>query len=53
LQDWDGQHYLGMNINWDYNDKKVHVSMLEYCLRHSLDFNTQHQKSPSTNRTHM
>jgi hypothetical protein len=30
LQDWNGQHYLGMNINWDYNDKKVHVSMLEY-----------------------
>ena len=29
-QDWDGQSYLGMNINWDYNDKKVHVSMLEY-----------------------
>ncbi len=30
LQDWDGQCYLGMNINWDYNDKKVHISMLEY-----------------------
>jgi hypothetical protein len=29
-QDWDGQRYLGMNIGWDYNDKKVHVSMLEY-----------------------
>jgi hypothetical protein len=30
LQDWDGHCYLGMNINWDYNDKKVLVSMLEY-----------------------
>jgi hypothetical protein len=29
-QDWDGQCYLGMNIDWDYNDKKVHISMLEY-----------------------
>jgi hypothetical protein len=30
LQDWDGQHYLGMNIDWDYNDKKVPASKLEY-----------------------
>jgi hypothetical protein len=29
LQDWNGQQCLGMNIDWDYNDKKVHVSMLE------------------------
>jgi hypothetical protein len=29
-QDWGRQRYLGMNINWVYNDKKVHVSMLEY-----------------------
>ena len=29
-QDWDGQRYLGMNIDWDYAGKNVHVSMLEY-----------------------
>jgi hypothetical protein len=52
-QDWDGQRYLGMNIYWDYNDKKYTSPCLNTCLRHSLDFNTQHQKSPSINRTHM
>ncbi len=28
-QDWDGKSYLGMNINWDHNGHKVHVSMLD------------------------
>jgi hypothetical protein len=27
---WDGNQYLGMNMNWDYNSHKVHVSMLNY-----------------------
>ncbi len=45
LQDWDRQGYLGMNINWDYNDKKYTSPCLNTCLRHSLNFNTQHQKA--------
>jgi hypothetical protein len=28
--DWDGNRYLGMNMDWDYNGHKVHVSMLDY-----------------------
>jgi hypothetical protein len=53
LQDWNRQRYLGMNIGWDYNDRKSTSPCLNTCLRHSLDFNTQHQQSPSTNPTHM
>ena len=30
LQDWDSKKYLRMDIDWDYMQKKVHVSMLEY-----------------------
>jgi hypothetical protein len=29
-QDWDGKQYLGMDIDWDYIGKQVHVSMLDY-----------------------
>jgi hypothetical protein len=28
--DWDRNQYLGMNMDWDYNGHKVHVSMLDY-----------------------
>ncbi len=28
--DWDGNRYLGMTMEWDYNGHKVHVSMLDY-----------------------
>jgi hypothetical protein len=28
--DWDGKCYLGMNMDWDYNSCRVHVSMLNY-----------------------
>ena len=28
--DWDGKKYLGMDIDWDYDGRKVHVSMLDY-----------------------
>jgi hypothetical protein len=29
-QDWDGARYLGVNIDWDYINKNIHVSMLNY-----------------------
>jgi hypothetical protein len=29
-QDWNGQWYLGMNIDWDYIGGAVYVSILEY-----------------------
>ncbi len=30
LWEKDGNQYLGMNMDWDYNGHKVHVSMLNY-----------------------
>ena len=27
--DWKRQQYLGLDINWDYENRKVHFSMLE------------------------
>ncbi len=35
--DWEGKRYLG-NIDWDYMQKKVHVSMLEYVPKALLQF---------------
>jgi hypothetical protein len=58
LQDWDRQHYLGMNIPWDCNDKKVHVSMLEYVsetltrFQHAAPKKPQHQLYPHLKPTY-
>ena len=29
-QDWNGARYLGMDINWEYTNREVHLSMLSY-----------------------
>jgi hypothetical protein len=44
-QDWDSMKYLGMDIDWDYKQRKVHVLMLEYVPKTLMRF--QH-KAPST-----
>ena len=33
--DWTGSQYLGMDIDWDYMNREVHLSMLSY-IRYSL-----------------
>ena len=25
--DWTGNHYIGIHLDWDYNNRKVHLSM--------------------------
>jgi hypothetical protein len=51
-QDWSGTRYLGMNINWDYINKNVHVSMLDYVpealiqSQHAPPTKPQHQPYP-------
>jgi hypothetical protein len=30
LCDWDGKRYCGLTIKWDYNGRKVHLSMPNY-----------------------
>jgi hypothetical protein len=50
--DWDGNQYLGMNMDWDYNGHKVHVSMLDYvskalmCFQHRAPNKPHHQPYP-------
>ncbi len=50
--DWDGNHYLGMNMDWDYDGRKVYVSMLDYvpkaltCSQHQAPSKPQHQPYP-------
>jgi hypothetical protein len=45
LLDWDGKKYLGMGIDWDYEQRQVHVSMLEYIPKVLMQFP---HKAPST-----
>ncbi len=51
-QDWSGARYLGMTINWDYINKSVHVSMLDYVpeavihFQHAPPAKPQHQPYP-------
>jgi hypothetical protein len=56
--DWDGQQYLGMNINWDYTGRAVHVSMLDYLpkaltgFQHTPPRIPQHQPYPHVKPTY-
>jgi hypothetical protein len=51
-QDWDGTRYLGMNMDWDYINKNVDVSMLNYVpealirFHHAPPAKPQHQLYP-------
>jgi hypothetical protein len=48
----DGMHYLGMNKDWDYDGRRVHVSMLYYGpmalmqFQHQAPNKPQHQPYP-------
>ncbi len=50
--DWGGNQYLGMTLDWDYNDHKVHISMLDYVpealmgFQHRAPNKPQHQPYP-------
>ncbi len=56
--DWEGKRYLGMDIDWDYMQKKVHVSMLEYVPKALVQFwhkaprIPQHQPYPHVKPTY-
>jgi hypothetical protein len=57
-QDWDGKKYLGMDIDWDYKQRKVHVSMLKYVpkvlmrVQHKAPSMPQHQPYPHIKPTY-
>jgi hypothetical protein len=52
--DWTGTRYIGMNMDWDYAQRQVHVSMLDYVPKALTCFhvitNLSHR---SINHTHM
>ena len=56
--DWTGTRYLGMDIDWDYTDKKVHISMLDYVpealtrFQHPKPKKPQHQPYPHVKPTY-
>ena len=57
LHDWDGQQYLGMNIDWDYTGRADHASMLDYVpealtrFQHTPPRIPQHQPYPHVKPT--
>jgi hypothetical protein len=57
-QDWGGKKYLGMDIDWDYKQRKVHVSMLKYVsealmrFQHKAPSMPQHQPYPHVKPTY-
>ena len=56
--DWNGRHYIGLTLQWDYRNRLVHLSMPGYCekagqrFQHPKPNKPQHQPYPSTPRTY-
>ncbi|KAL7474191.1 hypothetical protein ACHAW6_000181 [Cyclotella cf. meneghiniana] len=56
--DWNGTHYIGLTLQWDYHNCLVHLAMPGYCekagqhFHHSQPTKPQHQPYPSAPRTY-
>jgi hypothetical protein len=56
--DWDRQRYLGMNLDWDYTGRVIHVSILDYVpealerFQHRPPRTPQHQPYPHIKPTY-
>ena len=56
--DWNGKRYLGLDIDWDYDNRKVHLLMLGYMaealtiFRHKHLRKTQDQTYPHTKQNY-
>jgi hypothetical protein len=52
---WTGTRYIGINMDWDYAQRQVHVSILDYvpkaltCFCHCKPRTPQHQPYPHVN----
>ena len=44
---WKGKKYLGLDLNWDYNNRKVHLLMLGYVAEALTRF---HTNTPASHR---
>ena len=41
--DWTGKRYIGITLDWDYERRRVHLSIPGYVAKHWNSFNTNHQ----------
>ena len=46
--DWEGQNYLGLTLDWNYNKKYVDISMPGYIPTALQKFQQNHQNAPKT-----
>jgi len=50
--DWEGKRYLGLTFDWDYDERKVHLSMPEYIPNALKRFRHDRPKRPQ-NQPHV
>ena len=57
-QEWEGERYIGLTINWDYPQRMVHISMPNYCeksrklFQHKMPKKRQDQPYPHIEQTY-
>ena len=44
--DWTGSRYLGIDLEWDYEEREVHLSMLSYVQDTLTHFNHSRPHKP-------
>jgi hypothetical protein len=44
--DWNGKRYLGMNMDWDYDGRRVNILMLNYISKALTRFQNQAPNKP-------
>ena len=44
--DWEGQRYLGLYLDWDYDKRYVHISILNYGVNLLNRFHHLHPRNP-------
>ena len=49
-EDWDGEKYCRINLDWDYIKRKVHLSMPDYCIAALTRF--RHEASGRMDQPH-
>jgi hypothetical protein len=56
--DWEGTRYIGLTLDWDYSQRKVHLSMPGYITKaltrfaHKTPSRPQHQPHPHVEKTY-
>ena len=57
-RDWKGKRYLGLDLDWDYDQRKIHLLMMPYVTdtftrsQHANHWNPQHQPYLQINPTY-